>query len=307
MSLPPDWLAALEQPQLSVTSPYTLRLSLARLLRTEDPARVALLAGLRADTPGTAFLAAYQVAMRFVDPDLAPEQWAAFCVSEKGLRSLSSMATTLNHDTLNGLKSHALLAGHGVDWLYVVARLSVPVSDAVPVSGSESDPGSQSDKAAALSCVRVAPSNDGIELIASSGRQPFVPDVPHAAVCFQSVAIDPGYRVDEAHPRLNRPFRYHEDMLVLIALSGWVIRQLPAASVNPQLQASLAQVVADYRPESLGYDLADLDNFEQLAAQLVQVSTALSGAAAQQWQRDKTLLMMGQPAREALRQRFSAD
>jgi len=298
MSLPPDWLAALEQPQLSVTSPYTLRLSLARLLRTEDRARVALLAGLRADTPGTAFLAAYQVAMRFVDPDLAPEQWAAFCVSEKGVRSLSSMATTLTQDTLNGLKSHALLAGHGVDWLYVVARHSMP--------DSASDPSGRSDKDAALTCVRVAPSRDGIELIASSGRQPFVPDVPHAAVRFQSVVIDPGYRVDEAHPRLNRPFRYHEDMLVLIALSGWVIRQLPAASVNPQLQASLAQVIADYRPESLGYDLADLDNFEQLAAQLVQASTALSGAAAQQWQRDKTLLMMGQPAREVLRQRFSA-
>ena len=142
MICPESWQQALKQPPLSVSTPFTLRLNLARLLRTETRPSAAFISGLRSDSPSTAFLAGYQIAMRFIDPALEPEQWAAFCINEKGVTSTREFTTRLDSNTLSGRKGYVLMAGSNIDWLYVAAN---------SIDG--------------LVCVRVTPATSGVSVV----------------------------------------------------------------------------------------------------------------------------------------------
>jgi len=91
MMWPEGWMITLKQPELSLQkSPFTLRLTYGRLLRSVGPASAAFSSGLRSDTPSTAYFCGYQAAIRFVNPLLEAEQSGETCVSEKGVKSLSS-------------------------------------------------------------------------------------------------------------------------------------------------------------------------------------------------------------------------
>ncbi|MEK9766729.1 MAG: hypothetical protein VW274_09655, partial [Thalassolituus sp.] len=245
MNLPESWVRALEQPVLSVTSPYTLRLNLARLLRTESRAEAAVISGLRSDLPATAFLCGYQTAMRFVDPALAPEQWAAFCISEKNLSSLRDMQTTFSGAEVSGVKSHAMLMDKGIDWLYIVAK----------------------DKDG-LACRRLSAAAKGLSVLPSSGaEQPFIPELPHNGVRFNRSLTDTGYYRGNAHEKLNKPFRYHEDILGLLALSGWMIRMRKGgenAGSLDELAGAVKRLIMDYDDNSVNYPITSLDMFDCL-------------------------------------------
>ena len=278
--LPELWVQALNMPALSVTTPYTLRINLARLLRTASPAEAAIIAGLRSDIPASAFLSAYQIAMRAVDPALPPEQWACLCVSEKGLRSLSEMETSIEAGAVSGRKSHAMLAMDGIDWLYVIAR-----------------------SASGLICQRVSAKAEGVSPHPAKPGQPVIPELPHHVVDFTASPVDSGYLAEDAHQCINKPFRYHEDVMVLLAFAGWVLRVSEAHHDHQSLIQCMKVLADGYRTSATGYDKSQLDAFDALIEELLQIS--LPAKFQQTWQRDRQLLLMGKKARDIIRSRLA--
>ncbi len=257
----------------------TVRPLLQRLLIESDTLNVAWQGGYQSATPGTAFFFAYQAAMRCVDPDLQPDAIAAFVISERGMKSLRTMATCVNADgTLSGAKSHAMLAKSGLETLYVVAREEENIL-----------------------CYRLSRSAPGISVTDSSKAQPFMPDLPHFPLTFDHAPAD--LFCADAHDRLNKPFRYWEDVHGLLAMTGWMCGQL--AQPPQELTAGASELAILFRANGSHYSLAALDCFERLFALLESVARMLPPAANQLWQRDRMLLIFTQPLRQKIRSRLS--
>ena len=283
MICPESWQQALKQPPLSVSTPFTLRLNLARLLRTETRPSAAFISGLRSDRPSTAFLAGYQIAMRFIDPALEPEQWAAFCINEKGVTSTREFTTRLDSNTLSGRKGYVLMAGSNIDWLYVAAN---------SIDG--------------LVCVRVTPATSGVSVVSSSKPQPFLVDIPHGSLLMKDTAVTDTYFKTKVHEELNKPFRFHEDVLCLLAFAGWVCRALGDVSAGDcvELQQGVTPLMNAYSNDALSYSLTTLDLFEALERVLDEVSNNLPDSARRIWLRDRAILSLGQKARAIIRSRL---
>ena len=284
MICPESWQQALKQPPLSVLTPFTLRLNLARLLRTESRASAAFISGLRSDTPSTAFLAGYQIAMRFIDPGLEPEQWAAFCINEKGVKSTREFTTWLEGHALSGRKGYVLMAGSNIDWLYVAANSST-----------------------GLVCVRVAPATEGVSIVGSSNTQPFLVEITHGNLLMTDAEVTDSYLKTEVHETLNKPFRFHEDVLCLLAFAGWMCRSLGEVSVKDctRLQTVVTPLIEAYSHNIMGYSLETLDLFEALEKTLEKVAGNLPESARRIWLRDRAVLLLGQKTRSIIRSRLS--
>lgn len=284
MICPESWQQALKQPPLSVSTPFTLRLNLARLLRTEVRASAAFISGLRSDTPSTAFLAGYQIAMRFIDPALEPEQWAAFCINEKGAKSTREFSTWLEGQVLSGRKGYVLMAGRNIDWLYIAAN-----------------------SATGLVCVRVTPETEGVSVVNSSSPQSFLVDIPHGNLLINDAQVTESYQRSDVHETLNKPFRFHEDALCLLAFSGWMCRSLGEVNVNDctQLKKSVMPLIEAYNHNAMGYSLETLDLFEALEKTLEKIASNLPEPVRRIWLRDRAILSLGQKGRAIIRSRLS--
>ena len=91
--------------------------------------------------------------------------------------------------------------------------------------------------------------------------------------------------------------------MTLLAFAGWVIR---VAEVNTYLQrlVECMQVLAGgYCANAAGYDKPQLDAFDALLKELMQVS--IPEEFQQTWHRDRQLLLMGQKARDIIRSRLA--
>lgn len=248
---------------------------LQQLLRDYDLLNTAWLGGYQSATPGTAFFFAYQAAMRRVDPVLSDDEIAAFVISERGMKSLRNMATELGADgCISGAKSHAMLAATNLNSLYVVAR-----------------------KGEDLVCCKVKNGDAGVSVPVSEKSQPFMPDLPHSPVCFDHTPCE--LFCDDAHLRLNKPFRFWEDVMGLLALSGWLCGQ--AESVSSSLLEAAESLAAAYMNNPDGYDLRALNAFDALFMRAEEAAAELPETAAQLWQRDKLLLVFTQPLRQKIR------
>ncbi|MCA6062651.1 acyl-CoA dehydrogenase family protein [Thalassolituus marinus] len=257
----------------------TVRPLLQRLLVESDTLNVAWQGGYQSATPGTAFFFAYQAAMRCIDPDLQPGAIAAFVISEREMKSLSTMATCVNADgTISGVKSHAMLASSGLEKLYVVARQDESIV-----------------------CCLVDRSAPGVAVAESSKAQPFMPDLPHSPLMFSDTPAQVFCR--DAHERLNKPFRYWEDVHGVLAMASWMCRQSPQHC--DELTVLACQLAELFRADGSAYTLAAMDSFERLFALLESVSQTLPAEARQLWQRDRMLMVFTQPLRQKIRSRLS--
>lgn len=280
-------MITLKQPVLSLQkSPFTLRLTYGRSLRSVGSAKAAFSSGLRSDTPSTAFFCGYQAAIRFVDPSLEAEQWGAFCVSEKGLKSLSSMITCFDQERgwLSGVKSHVLLMGQGIDWLYILAKCH---DDIV--------------------AIKLAANSDGIRIIPADRSQPFVPDAVHSAIALEKVDVKGAVIFNDAHASINRPFRYWEDVCVGLAFAGWLVRQLvqQAHDISPEFVISIQNMLAVFVDNPQGYSLNMLKIVDNLYREMMLAGDQILGDAGTSWKRDRVLLALGEKSRQALREKMS--
>lgn len=262
------------------SAPDVVRRHLGLLLSEGDTLNAAWQGGCLSATPGTAFFFGYQAAMRCVDSALPPDTIAAFCISEKGVRSLRDMTTVFAPPLLNGAKSHAMLAGIGLDRCYVVAH--------------------QDDD---LVCAVVDMTAAGINVQPSGKPQPFMPDLPHLPLRFENAEAT--LFCPDANNRLNKPFRYWEDVHGLLALTGWLASLLPADDADAlRLQAS--ELAGQFRRAADAYSLITVDAVQQLLEKADAAAQLLPAEQQALWQRDRMLMVFTQPLRVRIREKLSA-
>ena len=177
----------------------------------ETPVDIAVACGLAMDRLGWAFASGYQAAGRVLlraSGDLPP---TALCATEKGGVSPKAIETRIARDASGTLR----LDGHKT---YVTLGTFAEV---LLVLASEG-PGGAGKKR--LRLVRVPARREGVH-VEPRDPAPFVPEVPHARVRFDNVAIaDHELLPGDGWNDYVRPFRTIEDIHVHAALLGWIVQ-----------------------------------------------------------------------------------
>lgn len=180
---------------------------LARSRETPDTMTQAILGGYHADRVGWAFASAYQAALRALVPDLPVHTVAALCVTEKDGNSPRAIRSELREGLLNGAKRWTTLGPEGQLFLVVARDTSVP-SD-VPVLR--------------VLCISVDQAGVQVEAMPPT---PFVPEVPHASLRFESVAVaDSAVLPGDGYLCYVKPFRTVEDLHVQAAVLAYLVRE----------------------------------------------------------------------------------
>lgn len=266
--------------RLSLKHKETLRRALAQAFSAQpDTALLCWQQGQQADNLSTAFFVGYQSAMRCLDSELPAHHWAALAISEKGIKSPFQCQTSFDaqNGALVGAKSHIMLANDGLDSLYVLAHLA----QVEPVQ---------------LVLVQLSASAVNIE---RRPAQPFLLDVPHYAVSFNTFVQPEALYCVDAHRQANKPFRYWEDVHVVLAMAGWLEAQLGRS--HCELDEKVQLLLAAFKAESRHYHLAALDAFDDLLVLLEKLAVQLSSVQWQEWQRDSMLLALTTPLRQQIR------
>lgn len=281
-----QWQAMFERgavmsAEQGLTSWYAALLEQAGAQAT--PLTLAQLGGLRAATPGLAFLAGYQAALRALWPQ-APQALGALCVSERRSTRPADLTTRLEGAVLHGCKDF-VTAGAEASWLLVAAR-EEPEGNTPQVG-----------------LVVVDATVSGVSL-QSLPALPMMPDIGHARVQLTGTCAErlPG----DGWDAYVKPFRTLEDTYVLTAVTAWLLASAREAGLEQALQlrllaqlAGCAQVAASPADDQ-GSHLLLAGLFAQhqaLAAELEPALERAGGTRAALWKRDRQLLKVAESAR----------
>ena len=257
----------------------------ALLKRAGDssPFALAVLGGCLAATPGLAFLAGYQGALRALWP-AAPRSLGALCVTENRSSRPADLHTRLDGLHLSGRKDY-VTAAEAADWLLVAARSEEQGAPRLAVGVVRSGtPGARIEPLPALA---------------------LMPDIGHARLHLDNVLCEllPGDGWDS----YVKPFRSIEDLHVLAAITAWLYGigrdgGWPAA-LRLRLLALIggcAEVARHSASEPVTHLLlAGL--FAQFEALRPEVDAAIGAGAeswAALWRRDCNLLAVARSARD---------
>ena len=256
---------------------------LASLGGTPAPFELALVGGLRAATPGLAFLAGYQAALRVLWP-AAPWTAGALCVTENRSTRPADMSTRIYGLYVSGRKDF-VTAAECADWLLVAAR----------------EEAADESPRLALGVVRQGAPGVRIEPLPAL---PLMPDIGHARLHLDQAQ---GERLaGDGWDDYVKPFRTLEDLHVLTAVTAWlsgVGRE--CAWPDPlllRLQALLAGCaeVARQAPNAATTHLLLAGLFAEQQALAGELDAALAAGPAHWaglWQRDQGLLRIAEAAR----------
>ena len=282
---------ALSSPQLYFSDIQNFRQQFMLGSQHYSTAFNAVYLGAQAATPGMAFLAGYQNAIRCLDVNCPSDQLAAFCVSEKGVKKPWDMATQLSsqgeHKVLNGQKGYVMLMPNELDRLYVVAK----------------------NEEGQLCCVYLPSNSLGVSATEPL-KAPFVKDIPHSGVSFDQVKISPQQLLDiDGHQPANNPGRYWEDVHVALAMLGWVLReQIESGKSVQELRGEIQlieQLNASFETSPDYYTLDSIALLDQ-CHEMMDVGTKNVPENAQKlWMKDRLLLQMGQKIRHLVRAKLT--
>ena len=256
------------------------------------PLQLALLGGRLAATPGLAFLAGYQGALRALWP-AAPWTLGALCVTENRSTRPADMATRIDALILDGRKDF-VTAAEAADWLLVAAREE---AGGAPVQ-------------LALGVVRNGAPGVQIETLPAL---PLMPDVSHGRLHLQGAQCE--RLAGDGWDDYVKPFRTLEDTHVLAALTAWLFGVGQESAWPQALQLRLLGLlagcaeVARQCPSAAGSHvmLAGLfAQFDSLRPDLDNAFAAGDAHWAQLWQRDKGLLAIAGSARSKRLQKAQA-
>jgi alkylation response protein AidB-like acyl-CoA dehydrogenase len=256
------------------------------------PLQLALLGGRLAATPGLAFLAGYQGALRALWP-AAPWTLGALCVTENRSTRPADMATRIDALILDGRKDF-VTAAEAADWLLVAAREE---AGGAPVQ-------------LALGVVRNGAPGVQIETLPAL---PLMPDVSHGRLHLQGAQCE--RLAGDGWDDYVKPFRTLEDTHVLAALTAWLFGVGQESAWPQALQLRLLGLlagcaeVARQCPSAAGSHvmLAGLfAQFDSLRPDLDNAFAAGDAQWAQLWQRDKGLLAIAGSARSKRLQKAQA-
>jgi hypothetical protein len=282
---------ALLSPQLHFSDIQTFRQQFILGTQHYSTAFNALYLGAQSATPGMAFLAGYQNAIRCLDVNCPSDELAAFCVSEKGVKKPWDMTTQLSSQggrkILNGKKGYVMLMPNELDRLYVVAK---------------NDEGQ-------LCCVYLPSDSLGVSATEPL-KAPFVEDIPHSGVSFDQVVISSEQLLDiDGHQQANKPFRYWEDVHVALAMLGWVLRQQIEARKSLQELSNeihlIEQLNTSFEETPDYYTLDSIALLDQCHEMMDAGSKNVSESAQKLWMKDRLLLQMGQKIRHLIRAKLT--
>lgn len=266
----------------------------AERARWETTIDRALVGGACADRLGFAFASGYAEALRALVPGAG--EITALCATEEGGNHPRAIRTALvaagpGQYTLTGKKKWATVASEASALLVVATT------------------GAGDDGKNRLRVVRVSTRAPGVTLRSASA--PFVPEIPHAEVDLENVAVAesdvlPGDGYDE----YLKPFRTIEDLHVHGAVLGYLIGVARRRSMPRDLVETLATLAiatralaaADAKSEATHLALAGL--IALVARAVAQVEEHwTSDDERTRWDRDRPLLRVASAAREARRER----
>lgn len=282
---------ALSSPQLYFSDIQIFRQQFMLGSQHYSTAFNAVYLGAQAATPGMAFVAGYQNAIRCLDKNCPSNQLAAFCVSEKGVKKPWDMATQLSsqgeHKVLNGQKGYVMLMPNELDRLYVVAK----------------------NEESQLCCVYL-PSNCLGVSATEPLKAPFVEDIPHSGVSFDQVKISSEQLLDiDGHQQANKPFRYWEDVHVALAMLGWVLReQIESGKSVQELRGEIQlieQLNASFETAPDYYTLDSIALLDQCHEMMDTGTKNVPESAQKLWMKDRLLLQMGQKIRHLVRAKLT--
>ncbi|WNF46003.1 acyl-CoA dehydrogenase [Pseudomonas sp. SG20056] len=266
--------------------------SLLERIGNPTPLQLALLGGRLAATPGLAFLAGYQGALRALWP-AAPWTLGALCVTENRSPRPADMSTRINALTLDGRKDF-VTAAEAADWLLVAAREEVA---GAPVQ-------------LALGVVRNGAPGVLIETLPAL---PLMPDVSHGRLHLQGAQCE--RLAGDGWDDYVKPFRTLEDTHVLAALTAWLFGVGQESAWPQALQLRLLGLlagcaeVARQCPSAAGSHLLLAGLFAQFDSLRSDLDNAFAAGDAhwtQLWQRDKGLLAIAGSARSKRLQKAQA-
>lgn len=259
----------------------------ALLLERAGPSsalELAVLGGRLAATPGLAFLAGYQSALRVLWPS-APRSLGALCATENRSVRPADMHTRLDDLSLNGRKDF-VTAASAADWLLVAAREEAPGKESVKL---------------ALGVVRNGAPGVRVEVLPAL---PLVPDIDHGRLHLQDAQCErlPG----DGWDAYVKPFRSIEDTYVLTALCAWLSGIGRISRWPEPLQLRVLGLLAGCAeatrlpPAAPATHLVLAGLFAQYASLETELDTAFAAGAehwAALWKRDKGILQLAASAR----------
>jgi alkylation response protein AidB-like acyl-CoA dehydrogenase len=259
----------------------------------EDPADLALRAGMASDRPAWAFASGYEAALRSLVPSLPRDAKVALAVTEEGGNHPRAIQTRVERSPtglrLDGVKSFITLGTHAE--LILVAATS----------------GIRDDGRPKIEMVKVPASAPGIRLEAH-GPAPFVPEVPHARAVLEGVEVPADGRLSgDGYADYVKPFRTVEDAHVALALTGHLIRVARQADAAAEVLAELV-ALADATHRLCGRKPADPEThvllagaFEWLrgAADDSRLWDTVDPSVRAVWERDRAILEVAEKARKA--------
>ncbi|WP_280487801.1 acyl-CoA dehydrogenase family protein, partial [Nocardia farcinica] len=262
-------------PLGSVTEAWERHRDVAR--RFTDTVDVAVAGGFAADRLGYAFLSGYQAAVAALLPELPRDRPLALAATEEGGGHPAAIRTTATERadgwSVSGTKTFATLGS--------LARRLVVITSV----------GAGADGRNRLRAMLVDATAPGVH-VTDRPALAFAPEIPHATVTFTDTPATalPG----DGYADVLKPFRTVEDIHVIAAAAGWLVRVAREAGWPPPVRQRLLATVAALRglgavrPDSPGVHVAlggVLDEFERLLGELaprwdaVDESTRWGGGA----------------------------
>jgi len=265
-----------------------LRVHHAAVQGLDDSVVRALAGGCAADRPGWAFASGYAEALRCMVPAVR-DRITALAATEAGGAHPRAIATRLADGRLDGQKRFVTLAG---------------ACECAVVIASEGEAEGKNRLAAVL--VPLDRAGIAIEPLPPTA---FAPEVPHAAIRFDAVAVAPDERLPgDGYADYLKPFRTVEDIHVMAAIAAWLAATFARATAGAdhveELAALAGALVALGRLDprapathrALAGALAALDR-ALLRAEPLWADVAPDARA--RWQRDRALLQVAGSARAA--------
>lgn len=282
-----SWLERLDH---TVSQPLLQNLdetwaALLERLGPVSPFELAMLGGKALPTPGLAFLAGYQAALRVLWPS-APDSLGALCASEKRSVRPADMHMRLDLEALrlNGSKDF-VTGGHEADWLLVAARSEAP------------------GEAPQISLAVVYPGEPGVRLDPLPSL-PLMPEVGHARLHLEQALCE--RLAGDGWDAYVKPFRTLEDLYVLSALTAWLYGIGRGNGWSQGLMLRLLALLAGcaegsrQSPESPACHLLLGGLFAQFGEMRDEINKALAeseGEWANLWMRDQGILEIASAAR----------